>query len=203
MKFVPGAITAANREILAALEPLWRDGSLSMLDIGGRLGASRSKVAALIARARKRPGGMELFPPRPKSESNRLSAQRKRAIKAGMSLDEIRVALPNAGRRLRPAYSLGTAASPAIKEPEPEPRSSKPGKRLIDLEPGPVPFSALKPGECRYPLNDAERGRLYIDMLCCGEPIVRGSYCANHAAVARVNSSSASSSRFVLRVRSR
>ena len=71
MKFVPGAITAANREILAALEPLWRDGSLSMLDIGGRLGASRSKFAALIARARKRPGGMELFPPRPKSESNR------------------------------------------------------------------------------------------------------------------------------------
>ena len=182
------------------LAQLWATGA-SAREISRLSGMSRG---AILGRARRRRKAGDLrFPARPQAPSNRLSAQRKRAIKVGMSLDEARVALPNAGRRLRPAYSLGAAASPAIKEPEPEPRSSKPGKRLIDLEPGPVPFSALKPGECRYPLNDAERGRLYIDMLCCGEPIVRGSYCANHAAVARVNSSSASSSRFVLRVRSR
>ena len=72
MSFVSGAITPENAALLSRIEELWRDGSLSMLGIGGKLGVSRSRVAALIARARKQPGGVERLPARPKLESNRL-----------------------------------------------------------------------------------------------------------------------------------
>lgn len=121
------------------LAQLWVTGA-SAREISRLSGMSRG---AILGRARRRRKAGDLrFPARPQAPSNRLSAQRKRAIKVGMSLDEAHVALPNAGRRLRPAYSLGAAASP-LQEPEPEPRMSEPGKRLIDLEPRPVPFQLL------------------------------------------------------------
>ena len=76
MKFVSGAITAANRALLDAIELLWRDGH-SMAEIGARLGGdiSRSDISGLIARARKQPDGADRFPVRPKPESTRLSAR--------------------------------------------------------------------------------------------------------------------------------
>ncbi len=97
-----------NAALLSRIEELWRDGSLSMLGIGGKLGVSRSRVAALIARARKQPGGIERLPARPKSESNRLSAQRRRAIKAGASLDEFAWRCPT----LAADYDQPTAWAP-------------------------------------------------------------------------------------------
>jgi hypothetical protein len=130
-------ITPENLALLNRIELLWSDASLSMLAIGERLGVSRSRVAALIARARKRPGGIERLPARPKSESNRLSAQRRRA-----TLAEARGLLPNAGR---PAYSLGAAAT----EP-------------VDVAPAPITkprlLVDLPANGCRSPVGVAPDG---------------------------------------------
>jgi hypothetical protein len=162
--------TPENVALLDAIEPLWRDDSLSMLDIGERLGVSRSRISGLIARERHRPGGAARFPARPKPASTRLSARRRRAIKAGMSSDDARVALPNAGRQLvrRPA----SAPKPAVLKPAPveKPRAL-------------ATFAQLKPGQCRFPVNDPLP---HGEFLFCSAPALNGRYCSEHEAKTRV-----------------
>jgi hypothetical protein len=65
VKFTPG-ITPENVALLDRVEELWRDGSLSMLAIGEKVGVSRSHVSRLIARERQRSWRLSL--PRPSRE---------------------------------------------------------------------------------------------------------------------------------------
>jgi hypothetical protein len=53
--------------------------------------------------------------------------------------------------------------------------------------PRPVAFLRLRPGQCRFPVNSPERGRLAAELVCCGEPIVRwgAAYCSRHEALTR------------------
>ena len=56
------------------------------------------------------------------------------------------------------------------------------------------PLAALKPGQCRYPLNDPERGG---EFLFCAEPIAKSgaNYCSRHTEITlRVSASAFSPS---------
>ena len=172
MKFVSGAITAANRALLDAIELLWRDGH-SMAEIGARLGGdiSRSDISGLIARARKQPDGADRFPVRPKPESTRLSARRRRAIKAGLSPDAARVAIPNAGRT-RAVRSLGAAATTVLETLEPDAADTEPQLGL--------PLWELEAGMCWFAVNEVPTGK-GLDLRFCGRPVVRGRYCESCA----------------------
>jgi hypothetical protein len=56
------------------------------------------------------------------------------------------------------------------------------------IESGQVLFLALRPGRCKFPLNSPERGRLWVEMMCCGAPVVRSgaNYCQQHAEITRL-----------------
>jgi hypothetical protein len=161
------AVTPENVALLQAIELLWHDTSLSMLTIGKRLGVSRSRVAALIARERRRPRGIERLPARPKSESNRLAARRKRAIKAGVTLTDAGVKLTEAGRQL--VRQSASAPKPAV--------------LLVEKPRAPIALTQLKPGMCRYPINDPPP---HGQFLFCAAPAPQGRYCEVHEAKTRV-----------------
>jgi hypothetical protein len=89
-------------------------------------------------------------------------------------------------------------------DPRFTPRPPKPREKPITLKPliarppvvaaptRPKPFAKLQPGECSWPLNNPERGGVF---LCCAAPVAkpRAVYCAEHI---RVSSSTASSPSF-------
>jgi hypothetical protein len=66
--------------------------------------------------------------------------------------------------------------------------------------PRPVAFLRLRPGQCRFPVNSPERGRLAAELMCCGEPIVRwgAAYCGQHEALSRSHASPSRPSAFSL-----
>ena len=72
-------------------------------------------------------------------------------------------------RKLKPADEVVGNAKPPRPEPTP---------------PKPVPFSELRPGQCRFPMNSPERGGQF---LFCAAPVSRRDYCAAHAAQTRVS----------------
>ena len=98
-----------------------------------------------------------------------------RARKAGDVRFQPRSPNPKApvkARRLKPfGETIGNRVPPPPPPKPPEPR--------------PVPFLALRPGRCSFPLNSPARGRLCLEMVCCGEPVVRSgaSYCTRHEAL--------------------
>ena len=96
---------------------------------------------------------------------------------------------------------------PRLTPPKPKPkvRRLKPVDKVVGNSralppppepPRPVPFLLLRPGQCHFPLNSPERGRLAAEMLCCGVSVVRSgaSYCSRHDVLSRSRASSSASS---------
>ena len=94
---------------------------------------------------------------------------------------------------------------PRLADPRPKPKPKVRRLKPVDeavgnsralppepLEPPrPVPFLALRPGRCKFPLNSPARGSLCDETMCCGESIVRSgaSYCSQHEALSRPRAS--------------
>jgi hypothetical protein len=87
--------------------------------------------------------------------------------------------------------------NPAPKPP-PKVRVAKPVDETVgNRKPPPVPprsltFDRLRPGLCRWPLNDAPRGETHL-FLYCGAPAT-GAYCTTHAHMAHPRASPSASS---------
>jgi hypothetical protein len=87
--------------------------------------------------------------------------------------------------RLKPVDEAVGKRKP-LRPPLPPPEPSRP-----------VPFLLLRPGRRKFPLNSPERGRLWVEMMCCGAPVVRSgaNYCQQHAEITRALSPRAPSVR--------
>jgi hypothetical protein len=83
-----------TEDMQAIAAGMWVSGA-SMTQIAVAVGSNRNIVAGRIMRLRAADDSR--WAPRSKPESTRLSARRRRAIKAGVAADAARVAIPNAG----------------------------------------------------------------------------------------------------------
>lgn len=73
------------------------------------------------------------------------------------------------------AYRFGAGNADGGKPPEPLPDMN------VAAATDPIPLLQRSAFRCAWPL-----GEPHADMLCCGAPIARGSYCAAHGAAAYV-----------------
>jgi hypothetical protein len=92
--------------------------------------------------------------------------------------------------RARKAGDTRFAPRPSAPKPKPtvKARDIKPVAEALPASPAkhtePVRFVDLRPGRCRWPINDAPRGEMHL-LLYCGQPVATrgGNYCSRHAAL--------------------
>jgi hypothetical protein len=134
---------------------------------------------------------------RPKPAAVTFDDQLAELWAAGATLSEIGLKLGGsrslvAGRiaRARARRDLRFALRPATPKKERGPKLlivkpavAKPVGPAAFAERKGKPLVTLKPGQCRYPLNDPERGGKF---LFCGEPIAKSgaNYCSRHTEIA-------------------
>jgi hypothetical protein len=119
-------------------------------------------------------------------------SQRSIAYKLGLKPGVVSGLVARARRNGDPRFP--SRPNPALKvKPPPKVRVVKP---LGNARPPPEPsrsvtFDRLRPGLCRWPLNDATRGETHL-FLYCGAPAT-GVYCTTHAHAAHPRVSSSAS----------
>ncbi|RWO90893.1 GcrA family cell cycle regulator [Mesorhizobium sp.] len=86
------------------------------------------------------------------------------------------------GPKLHPGNIRGKkearALAPVFAPPKPRPVDDGIGPRAYDAAARHIPLEALRPAECRWPVNNAAQGEKH---LFCGKVSGFGSYCPHHA----------------------
>lgn len=143
-------------------------GGMSASQIGAEMGVSRSAIVGRVSRNKELKAiGFARAPGWPGQRVETLKKRKSRAKPAS----ELRVHKPAQPRRRIKVVSPSILFEPAPSKPLPEP-AFVPGERLTVGR----PIHMLGYSECRWAVNDAEKGELH---LFCGAPS-EGPWCECH-----------------------